>query len=247
MEFSRSNVQIATQTAGTFIRFAFYTVGLFALAFVGLIALWIWNRLPPSPESVKAQPVFQIGTNALSSRPQVSRAENHPQGWIESLQYGQLYDRDVDMTVLLIVPKEAYQGMIRSYASEIGSLRTISGRIYQSGTNYHDLETRFGSVRASEFTVSADGRQKLCISYLSRFDTTAFYLKGWYCEGSGARPSFGALACTLDKLALKRSLPSAEATSFITERMKQPAKCSADPVTQTTDTSPRRPLKRLIR
>jgi hypothetical protein len=246
MEFSRTNVQIATQTAGSFIRFAFYAVGLFALAFVGLVALWIWNRLPPSPASVKAQPVFQIGANVLSRRPQVSKAENRPQGWVESLQYGQLYDRDVDMTVVMIVPKEGYEGLTRNYASEIGALRPISNRFHGSNTTYYDLETRFGALRAREFTTNADGRTKLCISYLSRFDTEAFYLKGWYCEANGARPSYSTLACIIDQLALKRPLASAEATSFITRRMKQPAKCYAEPVSQTTDTSPRRPLRRLV-
>jgi hypothetical protein len=214
---------------------------------MGLVAFWVWNRLPPAPETVKAGPRLQIGADALSRRPQVHRAENHPQGWIESLQFGQLYDRDVDMTILMIAPTEAYQTLARNYASEIGGLRQISSRTYLPAAAFYDLETRFGSIRASEFGVNSDGRVKLCISYLSRFDSPAFYLKGWYCEANGARPSFSAVACILDQLTLKQPLRSAEATAFLTARMKQPARCYAEPVSQTTDTSPRRPLQRLIR
>lgn len=246
-EFSRPNIQVAAQTAGTFIRYAFYAVGLLTFSVVGLVALWIWNRLPPSPERMKVDPAFQIAAKSLTHRPLYRKAENQPYGWVENLQYGQLYDRDVDMTVLMIVPKEAYQTLTRNYASEVFSLRAIAGRSRPTST-FYDLETRFGSVRASEFTINADGRNKLCVSYLSRFDTPAFYLKGWYCEANGARPSYSAVACVLDQLTLKGDLPSAEATAFIHERMKRPARCSAEPVSQTTDTGPRQqPLKRLIR
>jgi hypothetical protein len=196
---------------------------------------------------VKAQPAFEIRTNSLSGRTQTRKAENLPQGWVESLQYGQLYDRDVDMTIMMIVPNESHQTLARDYAREIATLRPISGRFYRMNTPFYDLETRFGSVRASEFSINADGRTKLCISYLSRFNTPAVYLKGWYCEANGARPGFSAVACVLDQLALGRPLPSAEATAFMTERMKLPGKCYAEPVTQTTDTSPPKPLKRLIR
>jgi hypothetical protein len=246
-EFSRPNLQVAAQTAGTFIRYAFYAIGLLTFSVIGLVALWIWNRLPSSPERMKVDPAFQIAAKDLARRPLYRKAENQSYGWVESLQYGQLYDRDVDMTVLMIVPKEAYQTLTRNYFSEVSSLRPIAGRS-RSTSAFYDLETRFGSVRASEFMINSDGRNKLCISYLSRFDSPVFYLKGWYCEANGARPSFSAVACVLDQLTLKGDLPSAEATAFINERMRRPPKCSAEPVSQTTDTGQRQqPLKRLIR
>ena len=83
------------------------------------------------------------------------------------------------------------------------------------------------------------------MSYLSRFDTTAVYIKGWYCEASGARPNFHTLACMLDRVTLKGVLPTAAAQSFFEERMKRSARCSAEPVSQTTDTRPPRPPRRL--
>ena len=71
-------------------------------------------------------------------------------------------------------------------------------------------------------------------------------MKGWYCEANGARPSFSALACIIDQLALSKPLKSKEATAFITERMKRSPRCYAEPVSQTTDTGSRRPLRGLI-
>lgn len=249
-EFSRSDVRVAAQAANSMVRFFFYGAGIFAFVVMGLLAHWIWSRLPYSYSAAKSKPVFEFTANALSGRPQTRKAENNIYGWVESLQYGQLYDRDVDMTVLMVVPSESHQNLTRDYGREIAALRPIAGRSYRIGGSsgaFYDLETRFGELRASEFTINADGRTKLCISYLSRFESAAFYLKGWYCEANGARPNFRDVACVIDKLTLNGKLPSGEATAFISERMKRPQRCTAEPVTQTTDNSPRRPLKRLVR
>lgn len=250
-EFSRSDVRVAAQAANSMVRFFFYGAGIFAFVVMGLLAHWIWSRLPYSHAAAKAQPAFEFAANSLSGRPQIRKAENNIYGWVESLQYGQLYDRDVDMTVLMVVPSESRQHLTRDYYSEIAALRPIAGRSHRiggsSGVTFYDLETRFGELRASEFSISADGRTKLCISYLSRFESPAFFLKGWYCEANGARPNFREVACIIDKLALNGKLPSADATGFIKERMKRSQRCTAEPVTQTTDNSPRRPLKRLVR
>ena len=66
-------------------------------------------------------------------------------------------------------------------------------------------------------------------------------------QANGARASYSGLACVLDKLTLRHPLPSPEANAFIEEHMKYAARCTAEPVSQTTDTSPRQPLRRLVR
>lgn len=248
-EVNRATLRTATRTATSFVRFSFYAAGIFGFISLGLLASWIWTRLPGYVPGIKSQPVFQVQANVLTHRPQTMKAETNYYGWVQTLQYGQLYDRDVDLTMVMIVPHERHQTLARDYASEIAGLRPLYGRRMPSSLSrsFYDLETRFGPVRASEFAINADGRTKLCISYLSRFQSPAVYLKGWYCEANGARPSFSALACIIDRLAVSKPLASKEATDFITERMKRPARCYAEPVSQTTDTSPRRPLKRLIR
>jgi len=71
---------------------------------------------------------------------------------------------------------------------------------------------------------------------MSRFDTSAVFLKGLYCEASGVTVGTCELACELDRLVIDRKLPSAEADDYLRTRMKKPAQCSVSPVTQTADT-----------
>jgi hypothetical protein len=245
--FDRANAGVAANYAGTVIRNAFLVAGTLMFVVVGLFVSAIWSRMPPAPSKQAAEPAFQFAVSSLSQRPQTRMATEQPLGWIETLQYGQLYDRDVDMTAVLIAPRTPYQNLTRDFNSELSQLRPINGATYSYPRSFYDLETRFGQVRASEFTISADGRTKLCLAYLSRFASPSFYLKGWYCEANGARASYSELACVLDKLTLRHPLPSPEANAFIEENMKHAARCTAEPVSQTTDTSPRQPLRRLVR
>jgi hypothetical protein len=122
--------------------------------------------------------------------------------------------------------------------SDIKLLR--NARVVYSSTHY-DLDTRLGAVRATDIRVDSDGQWKQCLAFVSRFDTTSVYLMGWYCDASGAKPSATKLACTLDRLELDSPLASREADAYLRERVVRPATCSAWPVTQTIDTTPRRP------
>jgi len=87
--------------------------------------------------------------------------------------------------------------------------------------------------------VDTDGRWKQCLAFRSRFETPAVYLTGWYCDGSGSKPSANSLACVLDKLVIERELTSKDADAFMRGRMAKSAHCQADTVTQTTDTGHR--------
>ena len=50
------------------------------------------------------------------------------------------------------------------------------------------------------------------------------------------------LACDLDSLVVDANFaPNEPAGAFLRDRMKRPKLCSAEPVTQTTDTRPMRP------
>jgi hypothetical protein len=71
------------------------------------------------------------------------------------------------------------------------------------------------------------GRWKDCIAFLSRFETAAIYLKGWYCDPVGTKPKAERLACALDSLVLDRPLASENANSFMRERMARPSFCAA--------------------
>ncbi len=114
----------------------------------------------------------------------------------------------------------------------IPGLQTASWRF---GQTYWDMETRFGDVRALDMVVQADGLRKQCLAFLSRFDTNAVYVKGWYCEADGSRPVADHVACLIDRLVLDKPLADKEADAFLRARMARGMRCSATPVTQTSD------------
>lgn len=214
------------------------------LALIGIVVMRVTSFFD-QPSSVSAKASFQVNAPELTRLTPRANSARFNAGWQEILQYGQVYDRNTDFTLVINMPSNPDTPVVRDYSSEMSSLRPLLRTSYIGSTTYYDLQTRFGPVRAANFQVNSDGQIKLCVSYLSRFETTAVYLKGWYCESSGARPNFHTLACMLDKITLKGVLPTASAQSFFEERMKRSARCSAEPVSQTTDTRPARPPRRL--
>lgn len=247
MSFEQSHISTVGRYAGKAVRYSFYVAGTFVFAIVGIIALQVWGFFS-QPSSVSSKASFQIAAPELSRLTPSANAARFNAGWQEILQYGRVHDRGTDFTLVVNMPSSPDTPVVRDYSSEMSSLRPLLRTAYTGmgrATTYYDLETRFGPVRAANFQINSDGQIKLCVSYLSRFDTTAVYLKGWYCEASGARPNFHTLACMIDRITLKGVLPTAAAQSFFEERMKRSARCSAEPVSQTTDTRPPRPPRRL--
>ncbi|CAN5238810.1 hypothetical protein BH10PSE10_BH10PSE10_09260 [soil metagenome] len=245
MSFDQNHIATVGGYAGKTIRYAFYAAGtvMFALIAIGVVRI---SSFFSQPSSVSAKASFQIASPDLSRLSSTANAARFNAGWQETLQYGRIYDRDTDFTLVVNMPANPGTPVVRDYSSEMSSLRPLLRSTYMSGaTTYYDLQTRFGPVRAASFQANSDGQTKLCVSYLSRFETDAVYLKGWLCEASGARPNFHALACIIDRITLKGVLPTAAAQDFFEDRMKRSARCSAEPVSQTTDTRPSRPLRRL--
>lgn len=231
--------------AGRAVRNSFYVAGtvVFALLAIGILRV---SSFFSSPSVVSNKPSFQIASSDFARLQPSSTSARFNAGWQEILQYGRVHDRDTDFTLVVSMPSNPDMAAFRDYSSEMSSLRPLLRTTYMdTSNNYYDLETRFGPVRAASFQTNSDGQIKLCVSYLSRFDTSAVYFKGWLCEANGARPNFHALACALDRVTLKGMLPTAAAQSFFEDRMKRPGRCSAEPVSQTTDTRPLRRPRRL--
>jgi len=88
-------------------------------------------------------------------------------------------------------------------------------------------------------SVDRRGCRRFGLAFRSRLETTAVYLTGWYCNGSGNKPSPHSLACLLDRLVIERELAVKDADTFMRGRMTKAAYCQAAPVTQTTDTGHR--------
>jgi hypothetical protein len=218
---------------GSAVRYTFYAIGAIALAIVGTF-FWSAKSLFDVPVKVDARPSFHLASQHLarfSARTQVVTGGRF--GRMELLQYGSFHNRDVNFTIGMgFPPAGAVFG--RDPAPQISSLMPRNVRTLMS-SNYHDLETRFGPVRATEVRLESDGQWKQCLAFASRFDTPSMYLIGWSCDARGAKPSPERLACMIDRLTLDRDLASKEADTFLRARLAQPASCSAIPVSQTTD------------
>jgi hypothetical protein len=226
----------AASHAGTAIRYSFYLGGAFVFALVGIGVSYVWfNRV----QQIDTLPAFRLAASQLTRLSASGHVVTGGRlGRVEVLQYGQLHSRNVDLTAVLVMPKKG-----TFMATEAGQLlrdvRSLRPMRAVYMPNYYDLETRFGEMRAADMRVQADGRWKLCLSFLSRFDTASVYLAGWYCDASGAKPSAEALACALDRLVLDKPLATKDADTFIRARMARSATCSAVPVSQTVDTRSR--------
>jgi hypothetical protein len=222
--------------AGVAIRYSFYLGGALVFAIIVVAIAYVWfNRV----QHIDTPPAFRVAA------PQLARlaASGHVTtggklGRAEILQYGHLHNRDMNMTVVLFMPRsDTFMGTeAGQIMRNVHSLRPMRAVYTQ---NYYDLETRFGDVRAADMRAYTDGRWKLCLSFLSRFDIASVFLAGWYCDASGAKPSAHALACMLDRLALDKPLASKSADAFIRARIARPPACSAMPVSQTADTRSR--------
>lgn len=246
MSFGPNDMSISTH-AGRAVRYSFYIAGTVAFALIAVAVVRV-SSFFSQPSSVSSKASFQINAPELTRLSSTANAARFSGGWQNVLQYGQVYDRNTDFTLVINMPSTPDTPVVRDYSSEMSSLRPLLRTAYTGmgrATTYYDLETRFGPVRAANFQINSDGQIKLCVSYLSRFDTTAVYLKGWYCEASGARPNFHTLACMIDRISVKGVLPTAAAQTFFEERMKRSPRCTAEPVSQTTDTRPPRPPRRL--
>jgi hypothetical protein len=222
--------------AGGIIRYGFYFVVAAVLGLIGIAILSIW-KIPP--KAVKDPPAFRITSPTLGRLAATGHVVTS--SWLgraEVRQYGSLHNRDIDMAVVMVMPPKGV-GMGTEFGQDLRQINLLRGARASVLPTSYDLENRFGEFRASEMRVDTDGRWKQCLAFRSRLETASVYLTGWYCDGTGSKPSADLLACMLDKLALDAELASKAANEFMRGRMSKAARCQATPVTQTTDTRTR--------
>jgi hypothetical protein len=229
----RVNLAAAAANAGAVIRCSFYLFGalLFGVILLGINAVW-GSRV----QKVDARPAFYLATQYLDRLPSSSQVITGGRfGRMELIQHGAVLDRDVNLTIAMgLPPKDAI--LTRDSMPQLTEISALRRARMVFSSVYHDLDTRFGPARATEMRVDSDGQWKQCLSFASRFDTTAVYFVGWFCDASGAKPSPDRLACLLDKITLNKELTSKEADAFIREKMARGPMCAATPVSQTIDT-----------
>ena len=233
--YSRPSLTSVVSGAGTLVRYSFYFIGALVLGAIGVVMMSAYNG---RTQVVDEQPSFRVASPQLTRFPPRTQIVSGGRfGRMETMQYGSFHNRDVNFSIAMGFPP-ADAGVKFDLAPQIASLRPQNLRSVMS-SNYHDLETRFGTLRAIEARIDNDGQWKQCLAFASRFETTALYLVGWYCDASGIKPNASALACMLDKITLDRPLASKEADTFIRTQGARPATCSSIPVSQTTDTRTR--------
>ncbi|RAI30700.1 hypothetical protein [Rhodoplanes serenus] len=228
----RDPLTTAVSTVGIVIRYGFHLVGALVLGLIGLGLFTLWGYWPTVREQAPSFRLADPGLERLPVRALV--AESRGLGRVEIRHYGQVHSRGQDITVALVLPPRPGFGA-GSIAGEVRDLPDLRRLPTRFGSTHWDLETRHGEVRAVDLAVNADGLRKQCLAFLSRFDTTAFYIKGWYCEGDGSRPSPGHLACLIDRLELIRPLAAKDADAALRAGMTRPMRCSGSPVVQTSD------------
>jgi hypothetical protein len=242
MQFENVTAAVAPSfsAASTFVRVACYGVQLAVLGFVGMGAMSIYGGYSFLsgfvPKPVDAPPAFRISASEFANKPATGHVVTSSRlGRAEVVQYGQLNNRGSDLAIVLLMPPKGI-GMGTQFVQDLTDINLL--RLKRSITmteTHYDLDTRFGEFRATEMRVDADGRWKQCLAFRSRLETPTVYLTGWYCDGSGSKPSPNSLACILDKLTLDRELAVKDADTFMRGRMTKAAYCQAAPVSQTID------------
>ena len=236
VSISHKDVVATVSVAGVAIRYGFYLTGALTLGLitVGMTTVWGWRS-----RTIEAMPAFRIAAPELVRLPMRSKVILSWHGRVETRHYGQIYDRDMDLTVALIMPPKDRATITIDGLPDIPDIKPLRNRRVVSNAVNHDLETRFGPLRATDVRVDTDGRWKLCLTYYSRFASDDVVLAGWYCDASGAKPSPDRLACLLDRLVLDSPLESRGADAFMRQQASHAARCSASPVSQTVDTRSR--------
>jgi hypothetical protein len=236
VSISQKDVVATVSAAGLVIRYGFYLTGGLTLALIAIAMTTVWGW---RARTIDAKPAFRIAAPELARMPMRSKVILSWHGRVETRHYGQIYDRDMDLTVALIMPPKDRAAITIDGLPDIPDIKPLRNRRVISNAVNHDLETRFGPLRATDVRVDTDGRWKLCLTYYSRFASDDVVLAGWYCDASGGKPSPERLACLLDRLVLDGPLDSRDADSFMREQAKGAPRCSASSVSQTVDTRSR--------
>ncbi len=236
---------------GALVRYSFYLIGSVVFAIIGVLLLSHPGAKPKPPvPPVDDKPGFRLNDADLSRMPKTGYVVNfQPSCRFDSWQYGLLTARGSDFPhALYRLPGLAMApGDMNQELAQLRRFNILRGAGPYGTGPFYDLHTRFGEIRATDMRADVDGQRKQCLGFVSRFDTPFAHLSGWYCTAGGAKPDAIELACMLDRLVLNAPLVSPQADAFFRTRAALAPSCSAEPVTQTTDTRayiPRRPVNR---
>jgi hypothetical protein len=216
-------LMLAAAPGGALTRKSVY-LGLAAGLVVVIAGGGFWAHL----RSLAADPAaMRFVDREIAKLPTRSHVTTDPaHGRDEVREYGLLDDSHMDATLIMQMPPAGKAGL-RDFMQELRALDPVRNATRATMAGTYDLQTRFGSYLAAEIQIDMLGRWKDCIAFLSHFETTAVYVKGWFCDGIGERPNGERLACALDGLVVDSPLSSERADAFMREHMARPSFCAA--------------------
>jgi hypothetical protein len=137
-------------------------------------------------------------------RPDTTRSD-----WIQS---GSMTTRDANITVM-IQRRAVDRTLRRGVVDELNELSSIKSAQVSYRPGYYELATKYGTLRAVVFDVSADGIRKHCTGFQEP-GTGKLYLKGFVCSANIDEASPQIVACTIDKIRFRRAADEADAIAL---------------------------------
>jgi hypothetical protein len=120
--------------------------------------------------------------------------------------------REANITVM-IQRRAGDRTLRRGVVDELNELSSIKSAQVSYRPSYYELATKYGSLRAVVFDVSADGIRKHCTGFHAP-GTGKLYVKGFVCSANMDEATPQIVACTIDKIRFRRAADEAEAIAL---------------------------------
>ncbi|MDB5616572.1 hypothetical protein [Tardiphaga sp.] len=169
-------------------------------------------------------PALTLHQTAFASRPSDHRAFTRPDisrsDWVQS---GSMATRDANITVV-IERRSVARTLRRGILEDLNELSALKSSQVSYRESFHELTTKYGSLRAVVFDVTADGIRKYCTGFHTP-GTGKLYVKGFVCSMNQIEASPQVVACTVDKLRFTSDQDEAAAIALV--GAVQPKDCGA--------------------
>jgi hypothetical protein len=138
------------------------------------------------------------------AQPEISRSD-----WIQS---GSMSTHDANI-IIMIQRRSVDRTVRRGIVEELNELASIKSAQVSYRPNFYELTTKYGTLRAVVFNVSADGIRKYCTGFHAP-GTGKLYVKGFVCSTNEDEATPQIVACTIDKIRFRRDADEAEAIAL---------------------------------
>ena len=141
---TRADLVKAMPVLGSMIRYAFYVIGAVTLGMFALFGVPVKPAPRPQVQKINEAPSFHLAAPFLARLSMRTEVLTHPAyGRAEVRQYGQLYDRDEDLTIAMYMPPKGTP-MVREFGQQLRNIRPMNTARAVFGSTFFDIHTRFG-------------------------------------------------------------------------------------------------------